>query len=307
MARNKRRNKYCKNEMSSAKKTMLIVAGVLFAAGLICVVVGVVFSANGGNGGRTATTTTTTAATTTVATTTAATSTTTTTTVVTTSTSFVTKADITTTAPIDTTGRYVQPANAVWYLKLANDWNTLPENYESTFKAVEYYSNGPYGYKFDSRAIGALRDMINAANKENPKLNLKPVSCLRSASYQKTLYWNEVDKWKRNGYGQAEAEIKAATVVKRPGQSEHNTGLAADLGGSGNYDLNEDFEKTASFKWLYENCADYGFILRFPKGKEDITGVIYEPWHYRYVGKKVAKQIMAEGICLEEYLEKNGQ
>ena len=149
--------------------------------------------------------------------------------------------------------------------------------------------------------------MIRAANKENPSLNLRPVSCFRPASYQKTLYWNEVAKWKGQGYDQTSAEIKAATVVKRPGQSEHNTGLAVDVGGSGNYSLSQDFENTASFKWLYENCADYGFILRFPKGKEDVTGVIYEPWHYRYVGKKVAKEIMSKGICLEEYLEKTGQ
>ncbi len=93
-------------------------------------------------------------------------------------------------------------------------------------------------------------------------------------------------------------------MVKRPGYSEHNTGLAVDLGGSGNFKLEQDFENTAAFAWLIENCADYGFILRFPKGKEAITGVIYEPWHYRYVGKEAAKEIMSSNLCLEEYLEK---
>lgn len=201
---------------------------------------------------------------------------------------------------------YVQPANAVWYLKLANDWNTLPQSYDNTLTLVELVP-GNSKTQFDSRAVEALREMLAAGNAANPSLNLQPVSCYRSVARQKTLYWQEVDKWLGQGYSQSAAETKAATVVKRPGQSEHSTGLAADLGGSGNYSLNQDFENTAAFKWLYENCAEYGFILRFPKGKEDVTGVIYEPWHYRYVGKDVAKQIMSGGICLEEYLEKTAQ
>ncbi len=206
---------------------------------------------------------------------------------------------------VNAEGRYIQPANAVWYLKLANDWNTLPEAYDDTFTAVPY-SNGS-SHTFDSRAVEALREMIAAGNAADPSLKLQPVSCYRSVARQKTLYWAEVNKWKNKGYSQADAEVKAATVVKRPGQSEHSTGLAVDIGGSGNYSLSQDFENTASFKWLYKHCAEYGFILRFPKGKEDVTGVIYEPWHYRYVGKEIAKEIMDSGLCLEEYLEKTGQ
>ncbi len=206
----------------------------------------------------------------------------------------------------DSGNHYVQPAGAAWNLKLANDWNTLPESYDNTLTLVELVP-GNTKSQFDSRAVESLRAMLAAGNAADPSMNLQPVSCYRSVARQKTLYWNEVAKWKNKGYGQAEAEAKAATVVKRPGQSEHSTGLAADLGGNGNYDLNENFENTAAFKWLYANCAEYGFILRFPKGKENITGVIYEPWHFRYVGKEVAKQIMSEGICLEEYLQKTAQ
>lgn len=228
-----------------------------------------------------------------------------TTTTYTTGTTTATTAEKTATT-VDAGDHYIQPEGAVWYLKLANDWNPLPEDYDTTFTAVEYGS-GLSGKLFDSRAVGALREMLAAGNAADPSLNLQPVSCYRSVARQKTLYWNEVDKWLNKGYSQSEAERVAATVVKRPGQSEHNTGLAVDLGGSGNYMLNQDFENTAAFKWLYENCADYGFILRFPEGKEDITGVIYEPWHYRYVGKEIAQQIMSGGICLEEYLEKTGQ
>ena len=145
---------------------------------------------------------------------------------------------VTTAAPVG--NHYVQPEGAVWYLKLANDWNTLPESYDSTFTAVEY-GGGLSGKLFDSRAVDALREM-----------------------------------------------------------------LAADLGGSGDYSLNQSFERTAAYRWLIEHCADYGFILRFPKDKEAVTGVIYEPWHFRYVGKEAAAEIMRDGLCLEEYLEKHG-
>ena len=121
---------------------------------------------------------------------------------------------------------------------------------------------------------------------------------------QKRLYERQVQKQKNAGYSDTKAREVAATIVKRPGQSEHNTGLAADLGGSGDYSLNQSFERTAAYRWLIEHCADYGFILRFPKDKEAVTGVIYEPWHYRYVGKDAAQEIFNRDITLEEYLGK---
>lgn len=228
-------------------------------------------------------------------------------TTVTTAVTTTTKAPTTsgTTAPVPEK-RYVQPANAVWYLKLANDWNTLPSDYDSTFTAVEY-GGGLSGKLFDSRAVEALREMLAAGNAADPTLNLQPVSCFRSVALQKSLYERQVQRQIQQGMSREKAEEVAATIVKRPGQSEHNTGLAVDIGGSGDYSLEESFGRTAAFKWLYENCADYGFILRFPKNKENITGVTYEPWHYRYVGKEVAKEIMSQGLCLEEYLEKTGQ
>ena len=126
------------------------------------------------------------------------------------------------------------------------------------------------------------------------------------SSLQKSLYERQVQKQKNAGYSDAKAREVAATIVKKPGQSEHNTGLAADLGGSGDYSLNQSFERTAAYRWLIANCVDYGFILRFPKNKEAITGVIYEPWHFRYVGKEAAAEIMRDGLRLEEYLEKHG-
>ena len=108
------------------------------------------------------------------------------------------------------------------------------------------------------------------------------------------------------GNDQQAAEDEAATVVARPGCSEHNTGLAVDVECADFADLDEGFRDTFAYEWLMEHCAEYGFILRFPQDKEDITGVIYEPWHYRYVGVEAATEIMSRGLCLEEYLEEKG-
>ena len=96
-----------------------------------------------------------------------------------------------------------------------------------------------------------------------------------------------------NRDGQSEADTYSA----RPGHSEHQTGLALDI----NY-ADSWFDNTAEARWIAENCADYGFILRYPKGKEDKTGYMYESWHVRYVGKELARKVTDSGLCLEEYL-----
>ncbi len=195
-----------------------------------------------------------------------------------------------------TDGYYVQPKGVSgWNLMLVNDWNAMPADYEATVSFVPVGSQ-----KVDSRILEDLQAMMTAGK----AYGIGVQSGYRSAEHQGTLYWRQVQYRRNAGQTELAAQKAAGQVVKRPGYSEHNTGLAVDLGGSGNFKLEQDFEDTAAFKWLIENCADYGFILRFPKGKEAITGVIYEPWHYRYVGKEAAREIMDSGICLEEYLEK---
>ncbi len=198
-----------------------------------------------------------------------------------------------------TDGYYVQP-NGVsdWNLMLVNDWNGMSSDYEST---VTFVSAGNRNQKVDSRILENLKAMLEAGK----AYGIDVQSGYRSAEHQGTLYWRQVQYRRNAGWNELAAQKAAGQVVKRPGYSEHNTGLAVDLGGSGNFELEQNFENTPAFKWLYEHCADYGFILRFPKGKEAITGVIYEPWHYRYVGKEAAREIMDSGICLEEYLEKH--
>ena len=201
-----------------------------------------------------------------------------------------------------TAGRYVQRdsyqggAEPAWNLLLVNDWNPMPIGYDAALNLVPVGNNNDV---FDSRAADALMQMVEAGS----AYGIECVSGYRSAATQDTLYWRKVQQYRDQGYSEYDAQLTGGTVVKRPGYSEHNCGLAMDLGGSGNYSLNTDFENTEAVAWLMEHCADYGFILRFPEGKEDITGVIYEPWHYRYVGTEAARYIMENNLCLEEYLE----
>ena len=200
---------------------------------------------------------------------------------------------------------YADPAAIPWNLLLVNDWNPMKEGYDEavTMKQVEQkYAQVNGNQRVDARMYEDLIAMLEAGK----KYNIGVQSSYRPYSQQKRLYWNQVEKWKNKYSDPVLLQTKAGEVVKRPGFSEHNSGLAVDLYGSGDTSLSPSFANTAAYKWLMENCADYGFILRFPKGKEAITGVIYEAWHFRYVGDAAtAHAIMDNGLCLEEYLEQN--
>ena len=202
------------------------------------------------------------------------------------------------TTPVDTTGHYVQKSVTSWELRLVNGWNPLPEDYDYTGNLTNYATNK----QFDKRAIDSLKKMIAAGS----AYNLSGASLFRPYELQVTLFNRQVERAKAAGYTGKAAEDKAATVVARPGTSEHHVGLAVDILGSGYSSLEQSFDRTPAFKWLKEHCAEYGFILRYPKEKEHITGVIYEPWHYRYVGVEAATEIMSRGLTLEEYLEEKG-
>ena len=199
-----------------------------------------------------------------------------------------------------TAGHYVQAdsyqggGEAPWNLLLVNDWNPLPAGYDSDVS----FSTVSGGKQVDSRIIDAVNRMLNDA----AAYDLAVVSAYRPKEEQDILYWRKVKQYTDKGYSDLEAQKVGGTIVKRPGFSEHNCGLAMDVGGSGDYTLEQTFANTPAYAWLIEHCADYGFILRFPEGKEDITGVIYEPWHYRYVGEEAARYIMDNDLCLEEYL-----
>ncbi len=140
--------------------------------------------------------------------------------------------------------------------------------------------------------------MLEAAKADGVKINI--ISAYRSTEYQKKLFDEDVSKYMAQGLSFEEAFKKTSQSLALPGRSEHNSGLAIDLLSDEWNDLTEGFENTAAFNWLDKNAYKYGFILRYPRGKEDITGIIYEPWHYRYVGRGWAKHLKKSGKVLEE-------
>lgn len=143
-----------------------------------------------------------------------------------------------------------------------------------------------YNPGINAEALSALKSMQSAASALG--LNLSLLSGFRSYQTQSSVYNNYVSK-----YGRTLTD----TFSARPGYSEHQTGLAFDIG-----QIKDSFGETASGKWLAENCHLYGFIIRYPKGKQNITGYKYEPWHVRYLGVDIATKVKNSGLTLEEYL-----
>ena len=186
-------------------------------------------------------------------------------------------------------------------LLLVNGSNPLPDNYDYTAELTtipEEYHNLQLD-QINKNIWPYLKAMIDDARSEGVKLYV--CSPYRSYNTQKILFDRQVQKQIAAGVPESQAEDKAATIVARPGTSEHHTGLAADM----NF-TDDAFENTPMFAWLTEHCQDYGFIMRYPKDKIDVTGVIYESWHYRFVGINVAKDIKSKGVTLEEYLDEKG-
>ena len=194
-------------------------------------------------------------------------------------------------------------------LYLVNPWNYVPDGYKVTVKDIpsKYATSKQISADIYDDLMAMIKDCeaameeIYGSNVHTPFIR----SAWRSMADQRYLFENKVAKVKAKHpeYTQAQAEQEAAKSVAIPGTSEHQLGLAVDIVDSEMRDLNESQEKTPVQKWLMEHCWEYGFILRFPNGTTDITGIIYEPWHYRYVGKDVAAEIHELGITFEEYIE----
>lgn len=184
-----------------------------------------------------------------------------------------------------------------WNLKLVNRQNLLENNTNIQTAKIEARFARDVGMKYDARAVSYLNAMCAAAEKDG--VSLLVISSFRLHSRQVTLFQNQLKKVQANNPQLSEqaAIDKAATVVAYPGSSEHELGLAVDFNS-----VEETFENTKQFAWLQAHAAEYGFIMRYPKSKQSLTGVIYEPWHYRYVGKDHAAKINQLGYCLEEYV-----
>ncbi len=178
----------------------------------------------------------------------------------------------------------------LWNLTVVNAGYRIPGDYTPNLT----YVCGS-GERLDRQVAVHYERMYNAAARDG--VYLTPCSGYRSYELQERNYNRKIAYYESLGYSNADARVLAAKVIMPPGSSEHNLGYAMDI-----VCVEEWFENTAEFRWLKENASDYGFIMRYPKEKQHITNVIYEPWHWRYVGVEAAKAIESSGLVLEEYM-----
>ena len=207
-----------------------------------------------------------------------------------------------TAAPANALGLTADEARAMLadpLMVLVNHTSKMPDDY--TFDTKECGSATAVNKTLQTVTCDAFLEMQKAAAADGVTVWMQ--SGYRSVKYQTSLYERKTKYYLDKGYDNATAREKAAAVVNPPGYSEHNCGLAADLNSPEHTGLDEGFEKTTAFRWLCEHAGDYGFILRYPKDAEDKTEIIYEPWHWRYVGVENAAKINASGLCFEEYIE----
>ncbi len=183
---------------------------------------------------------------------------------------------------------------SAWYLVLINKQHPVPEDYTFTLGTIKG------NMKCDERIIGPLAQMFKAAADDG--INLEVRSPFRDISRQEYLFDRKMKMYLNKGYSYMDAYREASSVVTVPGASEHQIGISLDITSDTYSALDEGFEDTEAGKWLMDNSYRFGFILRYPKGKEDITGIIYEPWHYRYVGVEAATAIYEQQITLEEFI-----
>ena len=178
-----------------------------------------------------------------------------------------------------------------WKLILVNASHPLPENYTCSLKELRN------DQRVDERIYPELQQMFDDARAEGiyPLIN----ESFRTGERQQEILNGYVASYMASGLSEEEAVGETLKLVALPGTSEHQLGLALDI------IAENDGDSTATWQWLRENCWRYGFILRYPADKEDITGISYEPWHFRYVGVEAAREIMEQGICLEEYLDQD--
>ena len=192
--------------------------------------------------------------------------------------------------PLDNITHHVASEDNGWNLILVNRNSYIPDDYKVELTEL---SNGK---KVDSRIYPELQEMFNDARAQGYGLFVR--EGYRTQEEQQQLLDEKIEAYENEGKSKSEAKKLAEQWVAIPGSSEHQLGFAVDI--------NADTTKSSSddvYSWLAENAHKYGFIKRYPSDKTDITGVINEPWHYRYVGKEAALEIYSQGMCLEEYID----
>ncbi|MBE5821569.1 MAG: D-alanyl-D-alanine carboxypeptidase family protein [Clostridiales bacterium] len=189
-----------------------------------------------------------------------------------------------------------------WNLILVNSENALPKNFSIELKEIKNMDNGNT-YLLDNRIILYLFNMFNFAQRSGITLNI--FSGYRDIFKQIDLLNNSIKKHRKEKRNINEAQSLSLKTIALPGFSEHHTGLAIDIYSNQTrlYD-NISFENTYAFRWLKNNSYRFGFILRYPKDKSNITNISFEPWHYRFVGYNAAKYMYDNNLCLEEFIEK---
>lgn len=185
-----------------------------------------------------------------------------------------------------------------WRLILVNKQHPIPDDYELKLGSI----STPRGrMKCDRRIISDLNKMFEDAKEEG--INLVVCSPYRPSSRQDYLFDKKVKKYIKQGNSYMDAYYLTAQAITIPGASEHEIGLALDIVSDKYSGLNEGFGASDAGIWLEKHCTEYGFVIRYPLGKESITGIEFEPWHFRYVGKKAAKVMKEQNLCLEEFTE----
>jgi D-alanyl-D-alanine carboxypeptidase len=188
-----------------------------------------------------------------------------------------------------------EPVPVSWNLLLINSQNEIAGDFEETLELDYVFGD----FQADRRIIEFYTEMSNQAKQDGIELWVS--SAYRSFERQTELFENRKAANLADGMSEDEAIAATLQYTNRPGTSEHHTGLALDIVTPSYQNLDAGYAETAAAKWLKENAAEYGFILRYPEGKESLTQVEFEPWHYRYVGTEAARIIMEKGYCLEEY------
>lgn len=191
--------------------------------------------------------------------------------------------------------KIINPDQELWNLVVVNGTRAMPEGYKPQLKAV-----AGTDVMLDYRVADHYTEMYNAARKDG--ITLTPYSGYRSYDRQKRNYNNLTEEYMyKYNLSREDAAKKAATVILPPGTSEHNLGLAMDI-----CNTNSSFNQQKEYRWLMEHAHKYGFILRYTAEKQPITGIIPEPWHWRFVGVEYAEEIKNSGLCLEEWLDSKG-
>ncbi len=197
---------------------------------------------------------------------------------------------------VEMTGEEYVFDSSDWRLVLINKQHPIPEDYDFTLGTFTA------GMRCDERIIDDLLLMMQAAKNEG--VNLEVCSPYRGDNRQEYLFNRKIKNYMGQGMSYMEAYKTASQIVTVPGASEHQVGLALDIWSDNYKSLDKGFEDTEAGKWLAEHSYEYGFILRYPEGKEYITSIEYEPWHFRYVGREAAMTMKQDNICLEEFWDK---